>query len=103
MKRLFVTSLLVLAACGEKKAPEPAPVAAEPPPPVEAAPPPPPEPPPPPPEVRNTDLNVSVTRLFHLLSGMWHYPCLSSRGAKIAPSHRRLDRQFQIASFAAYS
>lgn len=60
MKRLFVTSLLALAACGEKKAPTPAPVAAAPPP-VEVAPPPPPEPPPPPPETRNADLTVSLT------------------------------------------
>ena len=61
MKRLFVTSLLALAACGEKKAPPPPPAAAAPPP-VEAAPPPPPEePPPPPPETRNADLTVSFT------------------------------------------
>lgn len=57
---LMLSSLVFVVACGEKKAPEPAPVAAAPPPtaaPEPAAPPPPPEPV----EVRNADLNVTLT------------------------------------------
>jgi hypothetical protein len=57
---LLLTSLALMVACGEKKAPEAAATAAPPPPPapvVEEAPPPPPEPV----EVRNADLNVTIT------------------------------------------
>jgi len=61
MTRLLLASLLVLAACGEKKAPTPAPVAEPPPPEAAPAPPPEPAPPPPPVEVRNADLNVNLT------------------------------------------
>ena len=59
-RTLLLSSLVLAVACGEKKAPEPAPVAAAPTPPpapvVEE-----PAPPPAPVEVKNADLNVSLT------------------------------------------
>ncbi len=61
MSRLLLPSVLFVVACGEKKAPEPAPVAAAPAA-VEAAPAPAePEPAPEPVELNNADLNVKIT------------------------------------------
>ena len=58
---LLSTSLALLVACGEKKAPEAAPEAAAPPPPPAPEEPAEPPPPPEPVEVRNADLNATIT------------------------------------------